>query len=82
MDEIPLTAPDPTRPLDVWLRIPARQEEAEAEANTYVIEDRFDVQWYSTAVGLVHHVWFDTYEAARGWLLDAGFEDFTDGAQQ
>lgn len=68
----------PTRTaLDVWLRIPPGEEEAEAEANTYDPGYGFEVEWYLTAVGLVKYQWFPTYDEARQWLTDQGFEDYS-----
>lgn len=66
-------------PLDVWLRIPDGEEESEAEANTYHDEesDRYVVEWYLTAVGLVKSVWFDTYLESQQWLTEQGFEDYS-----
>jgi len=71
-------------PLDVWLRFakdddetPEEDEVAESEANTYRAGDGFRVEWYHTAVGLVSHRHFSTYEQARTWLTDEGFQDFS-----
>jgi hypothetical protein len=66
-----------TEPLDVWLRIPDGEEESEAEANTFRDGDRYRVEWYLTAVGLVKSVEFTTYNEARAWLEQEGFQDFT-----
>lgn len=63
--------------LDVWLRIPEGEEESEAEANTYRDGDRFTVEWYLTAVGLVKSRTFDTHEEAQAWLTAEGFEDYS-----
>lgn len=63
--------------LDVWLRIPEGEEESEAEANTYRDGDRFTVEWYLTAVGLVTSRTFDTHEEAQAWLTAEGFEDYS-----
>ncbi len=68
---------DEVEPLDVWLRIPEGQEEAEAEANTYPVGNGFVVKWYLTAVGLVKSKWFQTYERAQAWLKAEGFEDYS-----
>lgn len=76
------------QPLDVWLRFdPPDSEECDAEANTYQVpaprgrrydeSDDFVVEWYLTAVGLVTKVRFDTYDEARAWLEQQGFQDFT-----
>jgi hypothetical protein len=65
--------------LDVWLRIPEGEEEAEAEANTFVWLGVYHVEWYLTAVGLVKTQWFHTHEAARAWLTAEGFEDYSSG---
>lgn len=63
--------------LDVWLRIPKGEEESEAEANTYKTKAGYRVEWYLTSVGLVTEVHFGTYEEARAWLAQEGFEDYT-----
>ncbi len=67
--------------LDVWLRIPEGEEESEAEANTYQVEDGFLVKWYLTAVGLVKRRWFATYTEAQAWLTAEGFEDYSSGEE-
>lgn len=69
--------PSTFNPLDVWLRIPDGEEEAEAEANTFRDDGGFRVEWYNTAVGLVSSKWFATYDDARAWLEAEGFADFT-----
>ena len=66
-----------SEPLDVWLRIPDDADEAEAEANTYMTDTGYRVEWYLTAVSLVKGVEFDTLADAYDWLQDAGFQDFT-----
>lgn len=63
--------------LDVWLRIPDGEEESESEANTYRIEDGYRVEWYHTAVGVVSHRDFDSYEEAQKFLESEGFQDFS-----
>lgn len=64
--------------LDVWLRIPEGEEEAEAEANTYKRDGGYVVDWYLTAVGLVSSSRpFETYEDATAWLRAEGFEDYS-----
>lgn len=66
--------------LDVWFRFASDDdEETEAEANTYPDGDRFRVEWYLTAVGLVTSRDFDTHADARLWLTAQGFHDFTPG---
>lgn len=64
-------------PLDVWLRIPDGEEEAEAEANTFRDSDGYRVEWYLTAVGLVTRRLFKTYDEAQAWLTAEGFEDYS-----
>lgn len=73
--------------LDVWLRFADTgyavdesddpDDYVEAEANTFPDGDRFRVDWYLDAVGLVKSVYFDTYNDAVTWLALEGFEDFT-----
>ena len=63
--------------LDVWLRIPDGEEEAEAEANTYATPTGYRVDWSLTAVGLVKSVEFDTLGETHAWLEAEGFADFT-----
>jgi len=64
-------------PLDVWLRIPDGEEEAELEANTFRNGEFYRVDWYHTAVGQVTSKTFATYDQARDWLTEEGFEDYT-----
>lgn len=68
-------------PLDVWLRMEWDDEEgddvADAEANTFHAGDKYCVEWYLNAVGLVSRKWFDTYEQATAWLAAEGFEDYS-----
>lgn len=64
-------------PIDVWLRIPAGEEESEAEANTYMTETGYRVDWYLTAVGLVKSVHFDTLADAYDFLEREGFEAYS-----
>ena len=63
--------------IDVWLRIPKGEDESEAEANTYMTETGYRVEWYLTAVGLVKDVEFDTLTDAYDWLESEGFAGFT-----
>lgn len=63
--------------IDVWLRIPEDSEESEAEANTYLTETGYRVEWYLTAVGLVTAVEFDTLADAYDWLEREGFANYT-----
>lgn len=64
-------------PLDVWLRIPDGEEEADSEANCYVDGGGIRVEWYHTEVGLVSRRWFATHDEARAWLEAEGFADYT-----
>ena len=68
---------DDNEPIDVWLRIPDDSEESEAEANTYMTETGYRVDWYLTAVGLVKGVEFDTLADAYDWLEREGFANYT-----
>ncbi len=63
--------------VDVWLRIPDGEEESEAEANTYLTDTGYRVEWYLTAVGLVTSVEFDTLSDAYDWLQREGFDNYT-----
>lgn len=63
--------------IDVWLRIPDGEEEAEAEANTYLTDAGYRVEWSLTAVGLVKSVEFSTLPDAYDWLRREGFDDYT-----
>lgn len=62
-------------PIDVWLRILDGDEEA--EANTYMTDDGYRVEWYLTSVGLVSSADFDTLSDAYDWLEREGFANFT-----
>lgn len=67
--------------LDVWFRFnhdDYGEGLAEYEANVFAdSRGGYVVAWYHNDVGLVTYEEFPTYGAARQWLLDAGFEDFT-----
>lgn len=63
--------------IDVWLRIPEGEEEAEAEANTYLTELGYRVDWSLTSVGLVTSVPFDSLADAYAWLERNDFANFT-----
>lgn len=63
--------------IDVWLRIPEGEEEAEAEANTFTTDTGYRVDWYLTAVGLVKSVEFNTLADAYDFLEREGFQNFT-----
>lgn len=61
--------------IDVWLRIPDGEDEAEAEANTRMTETGYAVEWSLTAVGLVKSRHFDTLADAYDFLEAEGFEE-------
>lgn len=64
--------------IDVWLRIPEGEDDAEAEANTRRDGDGYRVDWSLTAVGLVKQSpWFADYTQAQAWLIAEGFDDYT-----
>ena len=73
--------------LDTWLRIaddddhddfePLPNGTYPAEANTFPDGERFRVDWYLTAVGLVTSVYFPTLADAHAWLAACGFEDYS-----
>lgn len=67
--------------IDVWFRIPEGEEESEAEANTYLTDTGYRVEWYLTAVGLVTEVEFDTLADAYDWLEREGFANYTSNPQ-
>lgn len=52
-------------------------EEASHEANTYMTDTGFVVEWYHNAVGLVTSVYFDTLADAYDWYEREQFQDFT-----
>lgn len=64
-------------PMDVWLRIQDDSEEADAEANTYLTETGYRVDWCLTSVGLVKSREFDTLSDAYDWLESEGFSNYT-----
>lgn len=72
-------------PIDVWIRTsnedddfsPGEDGYYNAEANTYLTELGYRVDWYLSAVGLVKSVEFDTLADAYDWLEAEGFEDYT-----
>ncbi len=64
--------------LDVWLRIPDGEDEAEAEANTFEHDGGgFVVEWYLTSVGQVTKRRCSTHDEAKTWLTAEGFEDYS-----
>lgn len=64
--------------LDVWLLIEeGEEEEATCEANTYLTEYGYAVEWYLNSVGLVTTVHFDTLAEAHNWYETNGYEDYT-----
>lgn len=69
-------------PIDVWLRIPEGEDEAEAEANTFRTSTGYRVDWYLTAVGLVQSVHFERLVEAQRWLEREGFVDYSTGVNQ
>ena len=68
----------PDNALDVWLKLDDDGEEATHEANTYVTDTGYRVEWYHNAVGLVTAVEFDTLADAYDWYEQEGFQNFTD----
>jgi hypothetical protein len=74
-----------TEPIDVWLRTANEDDDFSpdengyynAEANTYLTEHGYRVEWYLSAVGLVKSVEFDTLADAYDWLEAEGFENYT-----
>lgn len=71
---------DELEQLDVWLKFSEYEdaELAEYEANTFRENDgTYRVGWYHNAVGLVTSEYFDTYEEAKEWYEENGFQDFT-----
>lgn len=64
--------------LDVWLKFDSDvDDEASHEANTYMTETGYRIEWYLNAVGLVTGVEFDTLADAYDWYESEGFQDFT-----
>lgn len=73
-----------TDPIDVWLKWDAEQivrgdddPLATYEANTFMTETGYEIQWYHNDVGLVTHIEFDTLADAYDWYERNGFQDFT-----
>ena len=65
-------------PVDVWLAFDHEDdEEASHEANTYMTDTGYCVEWYNNAVGLVTHEEFDTLADAYDWLEANGYQNFT-----
>lgn len=72
-------------PIDAWLRIANEDDDFapgidgyhNAEANTYLSDDGYRVEWYLRAVGLVRAVEFDTLADAYDWLEQERFENYT-----
>lgn len=74
-------------PIDTWLRLHDDEERSDfdplpdgtypAEANTYLTDTGYRVDWYLTAVGLVKSREFDTLADAYDWLESEGFANYT-----
>ena len=74
-------------PIDVWLRIhndedlgdfdPLPNGAFPAEANTYMTDTGYRVDWYLTSVGLVKSREFDTLADAYDWLQREGFVNYS-----
>ena len=62
---------------DVWFRLYKDDEAAEYEANTFFDGERYRIEWYHNAVGLVTNEYFDTLEQAHDWYEDNGYEDYS-----
>lgn len=70
---------------EVWLRDsnedsdfePGEDGYCNAEANVYMSDTGYRVEWYLTAVGLVKSVEFDTLTDAYDWLESEGFANYT-----
>lgn len=73
------TMTDSRAPIDVWLRFSDEYDEdmAEYEANTFIEDDQFRVEWYHNDVGQVTELFFDTYVECELWYRDNGYEDYT-----
>jgi len=71
--------------LDVWLKFDEAMAEANDldtdtathEANTYISDTGYRIEWYLNSVGLVKTVEFATIEEAHAWYAAEGFQDFS-----
>lgn len=71
---------DDRKPLDVWLRFPTPDaEEPTYEANTFLVDGKYVVEWYHVDVGLVTRVEFDSISDAYAWYAERGYEDYSAG---
>lgn len=65
-------------PLDVWFKFDSdADEDPSHEANTYMTDMGFVVEWSNTSVGQVTRVEFATLVDAHNWLEDSGYVDYT-----
>lgn len=65
-------------PIDVWFKFENdTDEEPTHEANTFITDTGYRIDWYLDSVGLVTSVEFDTLADAYGWYESEGFQDFT-----
>lgn len=65
-------------PIDVWLKFDTDEdEECTHEANTYMTDTGYRIDWYLNSVGLVTSVEFDTLADAYDWYEREGFQDFS-----
>lgn len=78
------TVTDNRTPIDVWLKFydPATDENgeeylAEYEANTFMTDTGYVIEWYHNDVGQVIEIEFDTLADAYDWYEANGYQDFT-----
>ena len=65
-------------PIDVWLKFDDDSDElATYEANSFMTDTGYEIQWYHNDVGQVTHVEFETLADAYDWYAANGFENFT-----
>ena len=66
------------QPIDVWLKFDEpNDEEPTYEANTFLTETGFQIQWYHVDIGIVAAVEFDTLSDVYDWYASHGYTDFT-----
>lgn len=67
-----------SEPVDAWLMFESDEdEEATHEANTFIEDDRFRVEWSNTSVGQAGFIYCDTYPEVEATLINAGYQKFS-----
>lgn len=65
-------------PIDVWLRFDSDADETPSyEANTFLTDTGYVIEWYHVDIGVVSSVEFGTLADAYDWYESNGYSDFS-----